>query len=199
MIALGSWGGIVIANFVVLIAYASRPGQAAPRCDWPAESRLQRVAGAPTLILFLHPRCPCSEATLSELARALVGYHGAAAVHILFTTPCNAGDDWLATGLVQQAAVIPQSDVRIDRGGVEAARFGAHVSGQVLVFDAEGRCLFDGGITPSRGHEGDTAGRDFITDIFLNQASPSEALRTPVFGCALYRPAAAARQDRSNP
>src|SRR5256885_6995371 len=34
---------------------------------WPAGSKLGSVPNRPTLVLFLHPRCPCSRASLAEL------------------------------------------------------------------------------------------------------------------------------------
>jgi hypothetical protein len=73
-----------------------------------------------------------------------------------------------------------------DRGGVEAKRFGARTSGEVLLYSAVGRLLFFGGITGSRGHEGDNYGLTSLAS-FLT-ATPSESAVTagsPVFGCAL--------------
>ena len=37
-------------------------------------------------------------------------------------------------------------------------RFGAETSGQTLLYDRDGRLLFSGGTTGSRGHDGDNAG-----------------------------------------
>ena len=34
---------------------------------WPQGTQLVRPEGQPTLVLFLHPKCPCSRATLAEL------------------------------------------------------------------------------------------------------------------------------------
>src|SRR3954463_15141423 len=35
--------------------------------NWPAASKLGSTPTRPTLVLFLHPRCPCSRASLTEL------------------------------------------------------------------------------------------------------------------------------------
>src|SRR4051812_39527867 len=38
---------------------------------WPPESKLGSTPSHPTLVLFLHPRCPCSRASLAELERLI--------------------------------------------------------------------------------------------------------------------------------
>ena len=63
-------------------------------------------------------------------------------------------------------------------------RFGAHVSGQVMVYDKEGKLVFQGGITESRGQMGDNAGRSAI-EAQVNRGS-SDRDRTLVFGCPLF-------------
>ena len=51
---------------------ASRPGgdPEAP-ARWPEASALVRNADGPTLVLFAHPKCPCTDASLAELARPI--------------------------------------------------------------------------------------------------------------------------------
>jgi hypothetical protein len=44
--------------------------------------------------------------------------------------------------------------------------------------------LFSGGITPARGHEGDSAGSDAIVELVKGRI-PSNVIREPVFGCTL--------------
>lgn len=71
--------------------------------------------------------------------------------------------------------------------GTEAARFGAHTSGQVLVYGRDGRLTFSGGITPSRGHEGDSRGADLaLRALTPNGASSATASSSAdVFGCGI--------------
>lgn len=111
---------------------------------------------------------------------------GKFAAHLLFLQPVGAGDDWTQTDLWSTAAAIPGVEVAIDSDGRESVLFGALTSGLTLLYDASGRLLFEGGITPGRGHEGENPGADAIASL-LRGRSP-ERSRVPVFGCSLKTP-----------
>ncbi len=70
-----------------------------------------------------------------------------------------------------------------DIQGREALRFGAATSGQTLLYDASGRLLFSGGITPARGHAGDNDGSDALLELLSGGSGRHH--QTPVFGCSL--------------
>jgi hypothetical protein len=91
---------------------------------------------------------------------------------------------WEQSGLIEEAAGIPRVRTVLDPGGSIARRFGARTSGQTLLYDGNGRLVFNGGITASRGHSGDNDGRETITSILLRQ--PARRSHSPVFGCALF-------------
>jgi hypothetical protein len=59
----------VVAGLPVIWAWENTPGAAgdAP-AQWPADSGLSRAGDAPTLILFAHPQCACTRASLGGLA-----------------------------------------------------------------------------------------------------------------------------------
>jgi len=78
-----------------------------------------------------------------------------------------------------------------DDDGVEAARFGAATSGQVILYDRDGRLLFSGGITASRGHAGDNDGRDAIVSLLGGGRGTRHS--SPVFGCSLLEPSSVKR------
>jgi len=61
--------------------------------------------------------------------------------------------------------------------------YGALTSGQVMLYDAEQKLVFSGGITHGRGHEGDSAGRESI-ERFLTSGETTVS-ETPVFGCII--------------
>lgn len=134
---------------------------------------------------MLHPRCPCSRATLRELALIMTRGRGRCAAYVVFANP--EGDaEWAATDLWDQAAAIPGVRLIRDDGDVEARRFGAETSGQAFLYGADGRLLFRGGITPGRGHSGDNLGRTAI--LSLLDGGHAERDETPVFGCHLRGP-----------
>ncbi len=133
--------------------------------------------------MLLHPQCVCSEATVAELGRLVARTQNAADIHLLFLNPSGVSDDWTHAELWRTASKIPGVHVVQDDGGVEARRFGAATSGQTLLYDKGGRLRFSGGITASRGHEGDNAGRTAVESILLKDSGRSS---TPTFGCALF-------------
>src|SRR5262249_31738060 len=155
--------------------------------QWPATVRFQRNPRGPTLVMLLHPHCPCSRASLTELAET-VARHPNVRVYLFFLQPRGVDAQWTKTFAWRMAERIPAAVRVVDDAGVEAARFGAHTSGQVVMYDAAGRLVFSGGITPARGHLGDNAGQQAIAAVLTGE----KAMRTrsPVFGCSLHDPEA---------
>ena len=163
----------------------ARPGRGAhPPSHWPEGSRIERSPGRATLVMLVHPQCPCSRASIAELAVLMTHLQGRLSAHVLFLQPASLPDDWTQTDLWESAAAIPGVEAIRDADGVEARRFDAATSGQVVLYDTTGKLLFSGGITPARGHSGGNSGRDAI--LALLGGSPSEWSETPVFGCALF-------------
>ena len=179
-----SWLLAVAAGLTVLWNYENAPGvPATPPEHWPAGSGLRHVPGVATLVMLLHPRCPCSRASLEELDRLMAHLPGVLIVHVLFVKPPGVPEDWEQTDLWRRAATIPGVSLTRDDGGEEARRFDAATSGQTVVYDGDERLLFSGGITAARGHEGDNAGRTAILSLLATGAA--ERRSTPVFGCSL--------------
>jgi hypothetical protein len=151
--------------------------------EWPRETQVVRDSARPTLVLFLHPQCPCSRATLRELSLLEADCRDRFAAQIVFVRPAGTGESWEKTDLCRLAEQIPGAVVSADVGGAEASRFGATTSGQALLFSPHGRLMFQGGITASRGHEGDNAGRTALTA--LVHTGQATCTQTAVFGCSL--------------
>lgn len=133
--------------------------------------------------MLAHPHCPCTQASVGELAQIMARLQGKVAAYVLFVKPKEAGRDWEDTDLRRSAEAIPGVKVVFDPDGVEARRFGAETSGHTQLFSTDGRLLFSGGITASRGHAGDNAGESAIVALVNNQ-TPART-QTLVFGCAL--------------
>lgn len=179
------WLMIIGTGLFVLMAYENTPGVAAkPLGTWPADSRIQRAPEQATLVMLVHPHCPCSRASLGELAILMAQSRGRLTAYVLFLKPAGFTDDWEKTDLWRSAAGIPGVKPIVDDDGIEASRFNATTSGQTFLFNAEGHLLFSGGITVARGHAGDNAGRSAI--VSLLNTSVAEQTETPVFGCPLF-------------
>jgi hypothetical protein len=144
---------------------------------------LARSANRKTLVMFAHPQCPCTRASIGELALLMARCGNALDAYVVFFKPDGVADDWTRTGTVGEAERIPGVKVVFDKSGREAELFGAATSGQTDFFDTDGRLLFSGGITAARGHAGDNAGRDAIIE--WTSTGAADRTRTPVFGCAI--------------
>lgn len=178
---------VVVAGMAALLRYEMTPGPAGGSPPhWPAGTTLLPARDRATLVMLLHPRCPCSTATLAELSGLLTRCHDLVEARLLFVMPSDGGPEWTASDLVQDARRLPGVQVHLDTGGREAARFGAATSGHVLVYDTTGHLAFSGGITASRGHQGDNHGRAAIEALLTGEQGSS--LSTPVFGCLLSSP-----------
>ena len=150
---------------------------------WPAGSRIPRTLNQPTLVVFAHPRCPCTEATFDELAEIATKAGSAATISVIFFTPTAAGPDWTQSLSVRRAAAIPGVKVVTDENGREARIFRASTSGRTLLYHGNGALIFDGGITSSRGESGSNVGADTLAAL-LAGGEVSHA-STPVFGCPI--------------
>jgi hypothetical protein len=183
--SLALWLLLVVTGLSILWSYENAPGMGAkPPNSWPAKSQIQRATDRATLVMLAHPHCPCTRASIGELALLMAQSQGRVTAYVLFLKPPGFSDEWEKTDLWQSAASIPGVNVLIDESGAEALRFHAATSGQTMLYDADGRLLFSGGITGSRGHAGDNAGRSSIVSL-LNTGT-AERAETFVFGCQLF-------------
>lgn len=180
------WGLVLCLGFWKLMTYSNTPGiPAIPRMKWPIESSFVRKAGIPLFMIFVHPHCPCSAATLGELERLLVYIKGKSEIKVIFFKS-DMKNDWMQSSLWQKAQSLPGVEVLADPNGIEARKFGAVTSGQTFLYDSIGNLIFRGGITPSRGHQGDSVGRDMVLSYF--KTGIVQTVETPVFGCSLKNP-----------
>jgi hypothetical protein len=168
----------------MLATYANSPGpsqQAPPQ--WPIDTSIGLSERGCTLILFAHPRCPCTRASLGELEKIVARFQGSVTPWVLFFKPSGSDESWDQTDLRRTAAAIPGVHVVSDLDGVESRRFNAKTSGETILYNDRGELLFNGGITLARGHAGDNTGRSAI-ESYLAGAVPADH-QTPVFGCSI--------------
>ncbi|MDG3008248.1 hypothetical protein [Paludisphaera mucosa] len=189
-----AWVVAVCAGFILLASYTSTPGAVGdPAGRWPASSRVVPEPGRANLVMAVHPLCPCTRASIAELSRIAARCGDAVSVHVLFLRPDGVDQAWEESDLWTAAAAIPGTRVHVDRGGLDAARFGAATSGHVVLYDANGTLLYSGGITGSRGHEGDNRGREAVISFLTTGRAHQDC--GPVFGCPLTAPPADSSGD----
>lgn len=183
------WLGGLAAGFGMVWAYKTTPGAAGtPPPRWPEQSSLARDPARATLLIFLHPHCDCSRASLQQLDQIVQRAGARVSATVLFVRPAGAEAGWERSPLWAAAAAIPGVATRLDVAGAEATRFGALTSGQVLLYSAAGRLLFAGGITGVRGHVGDNAGSSRVLGLLLR--GQADQPRARVYGCVLGAAAA---------
>jgi hypothetical protein len=177
-----AWLLLVVGGGLPFWTHLTSPGDAGqPPIQWPATTDPEWNSRGPTLLLFAHPQCPCTRASLSELA-AIVARSGST-VTVVFHRPEGAPLAWREAELVQQARRLARVQVVWDDTGRVRRTFGVQTSGHALVYDEQGRLQYSGGITAGRGHAGDNAGR--MTALACLQSTEARICRLPVFGCPL--------------
>ncbi len=187
---LGVWLAGTVGSFALLARYKGTPGaMQSAGAEWPGESAIVRSRERATLVMFAHPMCPCTRASLAELRKLAGDARGRVDVHVVVMLPEGAPKEWEESGIVALARGVPGAIVSFDRGGREAKRFGAATSGDVSVYDAAGARRYHGGITPARGHEGVSAG--LVAALAAVRGEASAAATGRVFGCELDSPVAA--------
>ena len=181
------WTGGIVGGLAALNRYKSTPGKEGQVLQtWPSDSTLPRETNSPTLVVFAHPLCPCTRASMTELTRLLDRKGDRVRTLIVMMRPTSAGDEWARSSLVKTAQRLPNTKVLEDTDGREAERFGATTSGTAALYGRDGQLLFHGGLTIARGHEGDSPGVKQIADLLEDRRIANAG--APVFGCSLFTP-----------
>lgn len=191
LILIAAWLALIAAGFGVMAAYAAKPGAVGdvPR-TWPdkAPAGMSLDPDQPTLVLAVHPRCPCTRATISELERALAKAPTQPTIYALIfepapDDPAHEDDAFARTSLAKRLALLPGARLIPDPGAQIATRFGALTSGHTLVYTPDAALAYSGGLTPTRAHEGPNTGSASLIELF--NARASLASDAPVYGCPL--------------
>ncbi len=192
-ISVGIWLALVFSGSMILIHYASQPGVMMDAASsWPDNAQLTRSTIHPTLIMFAHPHCSCTRASVDELANIAYECQGSVDILIVFFCPNQSDASWQDTRLVRQAKRIPKAAIAFDCNAHESQRFRATISGQVMLFSPTGKLWFNGGITVSRGHAGESYGKSEVIALLRSShqtnRGTNDPQRFPTFGCMLVAP-----------
>ena len=88
------WLITVCAGIAALSRYSDTPGKASAATDWPSTSALARPGDRFFLVVFVHPKCPCSDATRGELDKLMARCQGRLAATVYFIKPDGMPRDW---------------------------------------------------------------------------------------------------------
>lgn len=136
-----------------------------------------------TLLFFYHPKCPCTTASVRVLERLLARCVDQPKLTAIAYCPPEENESWIETRTTNALSKLKHSDIIVDRNGQWSRQFGVSVSGHLLLYDRKGHLEFSGGITPYRGHEGDSPSS---IDLLERLNSDTQDFRTwPVFGCTI--------------
>lgn len=178
------WLVAVFVCFAALASYSYKVGEAG------TPSRLDRTVfpvplpiGQHLLVMGVHPHCPCSRASLGELERLNARCQGQMHCVVLTYQPRLAEPSWSDTDISEFAKKLPNTQILIDLDGQLAERLGIRTSGGVVLYSPQDEPEFHGGITASRGHQGDNVGSASIVAWVHGQ--PLHYKSAPVFGCSL--------------
>lgn len=181
------WIVVICVGYWHFSASEGRPGLTAEHpANFPRNSALVTSDTGYTLLMFIHPKCPCTSASLNELAVLSTRCGGKLNAIAVFVKPDQAPAGWERTDYWQRAQRIPGVRVVLDNSGREAKTFGAQTSGETLLYNRDGELVFSGGITGGRGHEGDNQGLDGLTG-FINNTN-TRCMSINAYGCALNGP-----------
>lgn len=178
------WIGLLLIGHTVLFEYELTAGPLSnSKRIFPDRSLIQLTHSCQNLILFLHPACPCSAATVDEF-RDLMGQGEKDSVGtVVFFMPRAKESEWSVAPIISSVKRIPNVSTLYDADGSQAKLFGATTSGHLFLYDGRGILQFSGGITGSRGHTGDNQYFELAKRTIVCK-SPQFAT-APVFGCSL--------------
>lgn len=180
---LACWLITIVGGIFWLNAYSLTSGLRAESLEsYPANASVDLSQEHPTLCVFLHPKCSCSRATLSELARLSATRDGFD-IQSLFFLPDGESQSWAKTDLWKTACQLSTIEPIFDRDGELCRKFKITTSGHVMLFSPDGKMMYSGGITDGRGHEGDNPGSSTLKQILDGESVAIREL--PVFGCPI--------------
>lgn len=192
-IAACCWCLLVFACAGVMVWTSRQPGlRNEPPAVLPASMTSYAIDGLPTVFIAFHPHCPCTRATVANLERAFSSSSQRLNFVALVYTPSGRPPDWADTDTVRRLAAFRGVRMVTDADGSTASAMGLKTSGEILAYDTRGNLAFAGGVTPSRGHEGDCAGLTILSDLLAGRSRTTDLspASTDVYGCPLCNDAA---------
>lgn len=187
LVALAVWVVMVAFGFCVLTSYSLTAGPTGigslAGIYKPPSPEAVTLDRPWQLLIGLHPKCPCSNSSVVELRKLMELNSDRVRCRALVFVPKHVPRDWAETSCVAELRSIPGVITEFDYGGERLQDVGILTSGGTILYDRSDKILFQGGITPSRGHEGPNLGSESITAIVEGRECATTV--TPIFGCRM--------------
>lgn len=170
-----------VSGLQYLMVYSAQAGsQNTILNQRPTQSKLSSTP-SPHLVMFLHPGCSCSKASLTELSK-LMSETPELTAQIVFMKSKKLELLFNQNPLVEKAKLISRANIVYDENGDESRLFEAETSGLTHLY-INSNLVFNGGLTMARGHEGESAGKAAILSHLKGHKADSKTL---VFGCDIF-------------
>lgn len=198
---VGAWVAITLLCFLVIMPSIGRDAtfNTGLNAKWPESSEIERNDQAPHLLVFVHPYCPCTRATLTNLHDSI----RSKLLNVTVVQLRSARFENVHSPISTIEEVIRGRDWNLvfDTEGVEARKFGVVTSGECLLFAPSGKLVFSGGVTALRGHSGTNRSLSTLlahidaiegnmTPPHIKLVSESQTIEEfdnlPTFGCPLF-------------
>ena len=178
------WFAVALAGFRQLDGYSNTPAASGNAVQsWPRMSNLDPDSQKPTFVMFIHPHCPCSAASVHSLLEIMREHSLSSKFIVVFVRPKGVAPKWELSATHETCLKTPGLTTIVDDQGKEATLFGALTSGQTYIFSPNHELVFSGGITSARGMEEVGPERKLVINAILGQTAHTQ--HTPVFGCSL--------------
>ncbi|HEY9774193.1 MAG TPA: hypothetical protein V6C81_10340 [Planktothrix sp.] len=178
------WLAVMLFGFKLVFDYdwkASTSGSTSTL--WPSTCQINRAKDRWTLVMAVHRQCPCTRASINELNKIMTKCAGRLQAALLIYRP--SGEQFVAFGDSTSDAIGMTNVERVDdANAAKADLFNATTSGECFLYNPEGLLCFHGGITGSRGHEGDNGGEDSVVALVNGEISGFQ--KSPYFGCSIH-------------
>lgn len=183
------WAIFIGIGLYLLMYHEITPGAQpkVPPIKFPKDSKLKLSSDKDTLVMFVHPQCPCTEASLKQLSPLSLKQD--LNIQLVHYKPSKLPDGWREEWQLEDWTKQKTVQVIEDSDGLEAKRFDARTSGQTFLFAPNGTLLFHGGITAARGVTGENEGFNNLSKALARdktaEAQNPNLKKSLVFGCNL--------------
>lgn len=97
-VIISSWLAVCLSGLVLLLRYEATAGSVGNvPVQWPQQALPTRQDNSLSLLMFAHPRCPCTRASLKELAVVIARCPRFESIRVVFSVPPAASTEWRDT------------------------------------------------------------------------------------------------------